>query len=65
MHFTIKVEWQREDGVAETVELATVYARPCQAAADVGLQLEDGKQFLFRLQELIVGEQLRRHCEEK
>lgn len=34
------------------------------SGADVGLQLEDGKRFLFRLQELIVSEQLRRHCEE-
>lgn len=65
MHFTIKVEWQREDGGREMTDLATVAVRPCQAAADVGLQLADGKQLLSRLQELVVGEQLRRHCEEK
>ena len=65
MHFTIKVEWQREDGDKETAELATVDVRPCQAAGDVGLQIADGKQLLSRLQELVVGAQLRRHCEEK
>jgi hypothetical protein len=46
MQFTIKVEWQREDGSLATEEMGPVDVGPCQSAADVGLQLADGQRIL-------------------
>ena len=63
MGFTVKVEWQREDGSTASVDLGAVECGPCRSASDVGLALADAKPILRRLQEIVVSEQLRRHCE--
>jgi hypothetical protein len=63
MEFTIIVEWQREGGSNATAELGTLDRGPCRSVADLGLQVADGKPILGRLQEIVVSEQLQRHCE--
>ena len=63
IQFTITVKWHREDGRITTTQLATLNPRACRSAEDVGLQLADGKRILGRLQEIVVCEQLQRHCQ--
>lgn len=60
--FTVKVEYQCEDGATAFVDLGIVECGPCQSASDVGLTLADTKPILRRLQEVVVSEQLRKHC---
>jgi hypothetical protein len=62
MRYTIKVEWEQENGSLVTAELGIVESSVCQSAADVGLRLTDVKPLLSRLQQLVVAEQLRQHC---
>jgi hypothetical protein len=63
IQFIITANWQREDGSITTTQLATVDRDGCRSAKDVGLQLADAKRILGRLQEIVVSEQLQRHCE--
>jgi hypothetical protein len=63
LQFTITVRWQREDGRITTTQLGILDRGACRSPEDVGLRLEDGKQILGRLQQIVVGEQLQRHCE--
>jgi hypothetical protein len=63
VQYQIKVEWQDEDGRKQSAELGTLEAAECQSAADVGLKLSSGKEFLTRLQEIVVRRQLDDYCE--
>ena len=63
MRFRVKVEWQCEDGSIASAELGAVECGPCVSASDVGLAMADAKPVLRRLQEVVVGEQLQRHCQ--
>ena len=63
MHFTIRVEWQREDGTTATAELVTADHGPCESAGDVGLKLVAAKRIVARLQETVVKKQLEQYCE--
>ena len=63
IQFTITANWQREDGSITTTQLCTVDRDRCRSAKDVGLQLADAKRILRQLQEIVVSEQLQRHCE--
>jgi hypothetical protein len=63
LEFTITVNWRREDGSIATTQLGTLDHSTCRSAEDVGLQLTDAKPILGRLQEIVVSEQLQRHCE--
>jgi hypothetical protein len=50
--------WSHHDGA-----IGSLNPRACRSAEDVGLQLADGKRILGRLQEIVVCEQLQRHCQ--
>jgi len=63
MRFTLKVEWQRDNGSTSCVELGTVECGPCRSASDVGLTWTDAKPILRRLQEVVIAEQLKSHCQ--
>ena len=63
IQFIITVNWQREDGSITTTQLGTLDRGACRSTVDVGLQLADAKRILGRLQEIVVSEQLQRHCE--
>jgi hypothetical protein len=63
IQFTITVKWQRGDGRITTTQLGLLERGACRSPEDVGLRLEDGKQILGRLQEMVAGEQLRRHSQ--
>jgi hypothetical protein len=63
LEFTITVNWRREDGSIATTQLETLDRSTCRSAEDVGLQLADAKPILGRLQEIVVSEQMQRHCE--
>ncbi len=65
MQFTVKVEWQQNDGSIASSSVATIDLESCQSAADVGLKLVEGKCILSRLEQIVVDEQLRRYCEAK
>ena len=43
--------------------LPTLDRGACRSVVDVGLQLAVAKRILGRLQEIVVSEQLQRHCE--
>jgi hypothetical protein len=62
MQYTIKAEWEQEDGSVIVAELGTIEGEACQSASDVGLKLADVKPLLTRLQEVVVREQLRNYC---
>jgi hypothetical protein len=63
MHFTIRVEWQREDGPVSTAELVTSDHGACGSGGDVGLKLAEAKRIVAWLQETVVKEQLEQYCE--
>jgi hypothetical protein len=63
IQFTITVNRQREDGSITTTQLGTLDSGDCRSAEDVGLQLADAKRIPGRVQEIVVNEQLQRHCE--
>lgn len=65
MQFTVKVEWQQNDGSIASSSVAKMDLEACQSAADVGLKLVEGKCILSRLEQIVVDEQLRRYCEAK
>jgi hypothetical protein len=65
MQFTIRVEWQQDDGCLASSSVATINLEACQSAADVGLKLAEGKRILNRMEQIVMDEQLRRYCEEK
>ena len=46
MHFTIRVEWRRQDGTTATEELVTQNQDICKSAGDVGLPLAEAKRIL-------------------
>ena len=63
LEFTITVNWRRKDGSIATTQLGTLGHSTWRSAEDVGSQLADAKLILARLQEIVVSEQLERHCE--
>jgi hypothetical protein len=42
MEFTVKVEWQQDDGAIASSSIATVDLEACQPVAGVGLRLVEG-----------------------
>ena len=46
MKFTVKVEWQQEDGTVATAELGRMNADGLNSATDLGLKLSDTKPIL-------------------
>ena len=63
MRYRIKVEWENKDGSLEAAELGEVQTGVCLSAANVGLKLAAMKEIIGRLQEIVIKQQLRRHCE--
>jgi len=59
----IKVERGNEIGSLEVCELGEVQTDRCLTAADVGLKLSAAKEIMGRLQEIVIQQQLRQHCE--
>jgi hypothetical protein len=62
MRFTVKVEWQEENGSVATAELGKIESAALQSAADVGLKLSDTKPILVQLQDVVIGIQMRDYC---
>src|SRR6266542_3205593 len=66
MRWTITVECMGEDGNKSTVMLGAIErAAGGTVRENVGVSLQESKQILQRLQEAVVGQQLREHCEQK
>ena len=63
MRFTVKVEWQQEDGTATTAELGRIDSDALHSAADLGLKLSDTKPILAQLQNIVTNIQVRSYCE--
>jgi hypothetical protein len=63
MRFTVKVEWQQEDGTLALAELGEVYAGDLRTATDLGLKLSDTKPILTRLQNIVAATQVKSYCE--
>jgi hypothetical protein len=63
MRFTVKVEWQREDGTVATAELGDLDVDRLHSATDLGLKLSDTKPILARLQNIVTATQERSYCE--
>jgi hypothetical protein len=63
VRYRVKVEWESEAGGVESAEIGEIEAGACRSADDVGLKLMSAKELMARLQELVVKQQLRRHCE--
>jgi hypothetical protein len=63
MHFTIRVEWRRQDGTTATEELVTQNQDACKSAGDVGLPLTEAKRIVAWLQGIVVNEQVEQYCE--
>ncbi len=66
MRWIITVECVGEDGEKSTITLGTIVrAADGTAAENVGVNLQESKKLLHRLQETVVGQQLQEHCEQK
>jgi hypothetical protein len=63
MRFTVKVEWQQEDGTVATAELGELDAGGLRSATDLGLKLSDTKPVLARLQNIVTATQISSYCE--
>jgi hypothetical protein len=63
MHFTIRVEWRRQDGTTATEELVTQNQDACKSAGDVGLPLAEAKRIVAWVQGIVVNEQVEQYCE--
>jgi hypothetical protein len=63
MRFTLKVEWQQDDGTVATAELGELYAGGLRSASDLGLKLSDAKPVLTRLQNIVAATQVSSYCE--
>jgi hypothetical protein len=63
VRYRVKVEWESETGGVESAEIGEVEAGACRSADDVGLKLASAKGLMARLQEVVVKQQLSRHCE--
>src|SRR5271166_5587467 len=55
--------WRVEEEAKIRFIITAVDRGACRSAEHVGLQLADAKRILGRLQEIVVSEQLQRHCE--
>ena len=64
MNFTIRVEWQRQDGTTAAAELITQGQDACESAGHVGLQLAEAKRIMAWMHGIVVNEQLEQYCEE-
>jgi hypothetical protein len=63
VRYRVKVEWENDAGGVESAEIGEVEAGACRSADDVGLNLVSAKELMARLQELVMKQQLSRHCE--
>ena len=63
MQFTVKVEWQQEDGTVATAELGRIDSEKLNLATDLGLKLPDTKPILSQLQKIITKVQVRSDCQ--
>jgi hypothetical protein len=59
MRFTVKVEWQREDGTVATAELGRLDGAGLHSGTDLGLKSADTKAIFARLQNIIMTIQVR------
>jgi len=55
--------WRVEEEAKIRFIITAVDRGACRSAEHVGLQLADAKRILGRLKEIVVSEQLQRHCE--
>jgi hypothetical protein len=62
MRFTVKVEWQQEDGTVATAELGRLDGGGLHSANDLGLKLADAKPILARLQNIVMTMRVRSYC---
>jgi hypothetical protein len=63
VRYRVKVKRESETIGVESAEIGEVEAGACRSAGDVGLTLASAKKLIARLQELVMKEQLNRHCE--
>jgi hypothetical protein len=63
VRYRVKVEWESEAGGVESAEIGEAEAGPGLSADEVGLKLVSAKEAMARLQELVMKQQLSRHCE--
>jgi len=63
MQFTVKMEWEQEDGTVGMIELGRIESGAPQSAVDVGLKLSDTKPILSQIQKVVTSIQLRKYCE--
>ncbi len=63
MRFTVKVEWQQEDGRVATVELGRIDSDGLNSATDLGLKLSDTKPLLAQLQNIVTTVQVLSYCQ--
>jgi hypothetical protein len=63
MRFTVKVEWQQEDGTVATAELGRIDSDGLHSATDLGRKLSDTKPILAQLQNIVTKVQVRSYCE--
>ena len=63
MRFTVKVEWQQDDGTVAMAELGRIDSNALHEAADLGLKLSDTKPILAQLQNIVTNIQVRGYCE--
>ena len=61
MRFTVKVEWQQEDGTVTTAELGRIDSDALHSAADLGLKLSSIEVFEPMLTAEEAAAQLRMH----
>jgi hypothetical protein len=63
MRFTVKVEWQQDDGTVVTAEVGELYAGGLGSATDLGLKLSEAKPVLTRPQNIGAATQVSSYCE--
>src|ERR1700746_1718097 len=66
MHWNIILECIGEDGKRSTITLGTI-ERPggSTTAENLGVNLQESKQIVSRLQDTVVKQQLQEHCEQR
>jgi hypothetical protein len=63
MQFTVKVEWQQEDGTVAMAELGRIDSDGLNSATDFGLKLSDTKPILAQLQKIVTKIQVLSCCQ--
>jgi hypothetical protein len=66
MRWNIKVECVGEDGKQSTITLGTIERLAGSTTAkNLGVNLQESKQIVNRLQDTVVKQQLEEHCEQR